>query len=616
MSVKVISYASRKPISSNRSLFFDIPHFRFPRDAFKIKRKKRYVLFNVIVGLALGGCVSGSPKQPYRLPTSLTEISDPASDCNQDIPNIINRTNLSGKQPPQDLDRHALQRNLLNVNGDNVCFDLGYLEFNENGQLIDASQLTNIQNRLINNVELGATNYVIAFVHGWRNDASLGRIDVTKNALVAAYLTSFINQRCMKGGTGKKCAVTSIYVGWPGRVIKEPPVPGIDLATAAPTFPRARRIGDEIGANVVNLLDKKLLNDDYLGKSGRSIVIGHSAGANLLMAGLIGGNISESPIGRSIRAYNEERLKAVERENLEPTAPSENVNLISPLGDMVVLINPASPAKRWLDLQRYSFVKRGEKSEKISENDKLGVLMPRGENTGRLQFNKKQKPTLLAVTSACGVDTNGKRIPLLFSSTCDRATSIAFNLSQTLLSGKIDKEERYAIGHYVTKVEKRKKDSSEANLGISHEISDSSSDKVERAPTSWASLSEIENSLCDVNGDYLYESRKKVESESGRDGDWDTADTSSELSSIVRKKQGDSSDIIIQSRFKITLTPFGRSPNKSNKGELTLQAHRVDIDSNSPFWNARGDKTAIFDHGAYVSYPFLCHMTQLWLDNR
>jgi hypothetical protein len=104
-----------------------------------------------------------------------------------------------------------------------LMYYLSFLEFQENGepvqygedkQLLKRSQFQVLLTHLKTQREAGRQNFILAFIHGWRHDARIGDENVKNTRLLAAYLTSFLEQRCVKYQRYCKVAVTAVYFGW------------------------------------------------------------------------------------------------------------------------------------------------------------------------------------------------------------------------------------------------------------------------------------------------------------------------------------------------------------------------------------------------------------------
>jgi hypothetical protein len=272
---------------------------------------------------------------------------------------------------------------------------LGFVELKENGDPYpllagndEAGRHPNTQaevlrEHLARQVAAHKSNYVIAYVHGWRRDARVGGGDVADLRIFAGHVAAFLAERCVVTKRYCDTTVTAIYVGWRGAVIDEewlrdrfgPEVGGmLGRVAALPTFFSRRRVSEQISPHVVSLL--QTISADvgfdpaHANEQPRShmIVLAHSLGGHLLMVGL------KQSILDSIK-------------NLPP-----NRELHAPIGNLIVLLNPASEAANWTALQK---AVRARKSLLASAEDQCCV---NGDPHGF--FPLDQPPVLVSITSA------------------------------------------------------------------------------------------------------------------------------------------------------------------------------------------------------------------------
>jgi len=512
--------------------------------------------------LLTSGCVN--PSERYRT----LHLGSNGVNCDAGMQLQKSYNNGNKREKDFDWSKCYTQNHTIEIDKKNIPLRISYIEFDSKGRFLDKNQSLQLKNSIRNDISSGKRPYVVYFVHGWRNNASLDSGDIVKFHTLMAYMTSFIEQRCNNKSESEYCSysVTGVYVGWPGIMINEPKfVPEkVREIIAAPTFPFVKERSEIIGPNVVRELQEQISDLRGFGDV-RTLVLAHSAGGNLIMSGLSDGRTiqNESPIGRLFSQH------------------SNNEIMESPLADLTVLINPASAARRWVEIQERSYLNGGYRS-----------------------FPIHQKPVLISITSACGTRESKKQAQKKY---CDYATYYAFALSQIFLSFQWFPQDRTAIGHYV-----KKEDNGEV-IGASHAIEDNSSGTGEgRRRTKFREIGDSRNSECIEALSWLFHARERAafEAKSGpgiqQRHRWDVSERvrpgqrKIPEAGKVRPKSDDQNSgdpIFMQSRFGIY-------------GGGTLPR----IDSNNPFWNMRADSSAQTDHGGYVSYPLLCHLTQLWLD--
>ena len=278
-----------------------------------------------------------------------------------------------------------------------IAYYLSFIEFQENGRLveagIDGSKLKQSQLDILeDHLSKQKNNFVLVFIHGWRHDARIGDDNVANARVYAAHAASALDYRCKT--TGKDCdyTVTAIFVGWRGARVDEPRIeawadrnfgifgqtlPGILKAVFA-TFPAAltlfdrKPVSERIAPSVVASLrhvDRLLKTRTSSGtQNNRMIVIGHSLGGNILATGL---NSSMIDI---VRTHKSGDL------------------LPAPLGNLVVLLNPAAEAWKWTSIQREMrlHVHFPEDTTDVDPQAKAGLNF----------YPPNQPPVYISITSA------------------------------------------------------------------------------------------------------------------------------------------------------------------------------------------------------------------------
>ncbi|MGB7242929.1 MAG: hypothetical protein WBC93_12685, partial [Sulfitobacter sp.] len=218
-------------------------------------------------------------------------------------------------------------------------FNLSFIEMSENSNsLFNHEQL----NALKSNLKRNSQNYVITYVHGWRHDSEIGDTDVQKFRVLLAYSRSFLNTRCVKLNRYCNASLTGVFVGWRGRTFPEPVdrkksnafLNGIYTILAAPTLWSRKKQSENfakgvqpvIGEIIDGIKDELTLNtDSYI--ADKHLVFGHSLGGNMLATFM-------QP--KVMAAVNDHTLGTT----MKPI-----------VGDLVVLLNPASEASKWTSFQ-------------------------------------------------------------------------------------------------------------------------------------------------------------------------------------------------------------------------------------------------------------------------
>jgi len=273
------------------------------------------------------------------------------------------------------LQLHAMRPGFVPENPDKTAgnpslgYYLSFLEFEENGdpaqlgshhKLLDQLQIDALMAHLDKQKKAGRQNFVFAFIHGWRHDARIGDENVKNVRLMAAHLASFLEQRCRKNSRYCGATVTAVYVGWRGARVDETRIgwllrgyfadttATINNAIASMTLFDRKPVSERIAPTVISALqaiDREIRTEDHQSswfEQPRLIVIGHSLGGNLLATG-----VKDSMIGIVAR-HLDELQKSRDASKAGQRAPLVK----PPFGDLIVLLNPASEAEKWIALQR------------------------------------------------------------------------------------------------------------------------------------------------------------------------------------------------------------------------------------------------------------------------
>jgi hypothetical protein len=222
--------------------------------------------------------------------------------------------------------------------GNGTCFDEGYgpVTFGDTSQL-DA---------VLDIFQPNKTYYVMVFVHGWRNDASIGNGNVADFRQYAAHAARFLQDRNAIDPATNKPEVVAIFIGWRGARTDENWLhqklgvfgDAIGTFSALITLFDRKPVSEAISPSVLTALRDiearlgiahEIPSIDYTpDNKNKMIIFGHSLGGDLL-----------------ITALRDDLVKRVHEHT--PTKYMQPV-----LGDLVVLINPAAEASKWIDVQR------------------------------------------------------------------------------------------------------------------------------------------------------------------------------------------------------------------------------------------------------------------------
>ena len=249
---------------------------------------------------------------------------------------------------------------------------------------------------VVANLNPKVPNYVMVFVHGWRNDASIGNENVADFRQYAAHAARFIEDRAASPNDAAKPVVTAIFVGWRGARTDETWLRRklgtfgdwmggfFAVGTLFDRKPVSEAIAPSVLAGLRAIENRLKIAHEFESADAvppenpnKMIVFGHSLGGDLL-----------------ITALNRELVKKVVQHT--PGTLMQPV-----LGDLVVLINPAAEAGKWMDIQRAVWQRM---AISIAERRTL----PEYEAAHQF-FQPHQAPVIVSVTAARDWPPGGRR---------------------------------------------------------------------------------------------------------------------------------------------------------------------------------------------------------------
>ena len=455
-----------------------------------------------------------------------------------------------------------------------VTYDLAYLEFNDQGELRAPQQWKALQHHLRSNGDLN----VLVFVHGWRNDAHIGSADVRRFHTLLSLSANYTTQRKSKGAK-----TLGIFIGWRGRMLDEQDYhapPGLlHKALAIPTIlsrkPRSDAIAKPIGQQILEI--EKLVKGPKLDQHHRKLVIvGHSLGGNIVLQGL-----TDTLVERMAQS--------------EPGAPVRGV------GDLVLLLNPASQARHFFALQQAAF------ATKPADNTSpvLVSLTPSQYYSRSAQHSNRwdtavgeHLPTALRVLTVFSgqpedIQSVGNFLPVQVMSTHTPTTIVT--------------QHRY---------------------GVSHEIE---IDERAGTATSYGLAGKLEGTFprCPAEREFMAWQKQAVDEKNGRS--WDASGPNKD-----RKKQDTRLTLIgpsgIESKIKVNIrhgTVRHACIDKTADSALCRGAAEdagIKIESDqyariptigqawSPVWNVAVHSNTIEEHGGSLSHTLWCVLNRFALD--
>lgn len=226
--------------------------------------------------------------------------------------------------PSPECETHALQQ-LPTANGSRYL--LGFIEFDDQGQLWDRKQMSEVVGKLA--AETGTKELLmVVFVHGWKHSAAPGDGNIKTFRNVLAQLGDSEAQIAKLTGTPPR-EVAGVYVGWRGGSVT---VPLLEDLTFWDRKNTAQKVGHGGVTEVLSRLEL-IKQDKESTEPGHSrtrlVVVGHSFGGAVVHAAL---------------------AQVLESRFVQTTGPAGVQSDIAGFADLVVLINPAFEAMQFSPL--------------------------------------------------------------------------------------------------------------------------------------------------------------------------------------------------------------------------------------------------------------------------
>jgi hypothetical protein len=208
---------------------------------------------------------------------------------------------------------------------------LGFVEFNEQGQLFDPKQI----DRLMTTLDAESRDVImLVYVHGWHHNASPEDENLKSFRRV---LTKISQEEAAEAKSAKKRLVVGIYVGWRGDSFREP-LGLINILSFSDRYNTATKLGHngliEVLARLNRFKKKKNHGEEHIG-STKLISIGHSLGGAALYSAI-------HPV-LTDRFVDVGCLKSMGED-------CDNNGYARVYGNLVLLINPAIEALRFAPL--------------------------------------------------------------------------------------------------------------------------------------------------------------------------------------------------------------------------------------------------------------------------
>lgn len=294
---------------------------------------KRKLLLIAAVMLPILLMISHAPDEIYRSEYSLC-IADASNDCS----------------------KHNMQ---WHNKGKDDEYMLGFIEINDQGQMRDRAQMSAILDHYYT-VAAQDSLLITVYVHGWQHNASP---DDSNVASFSGYLQklSLVEADLAKRQNRPPRKIAGVYVGWRGQSVE---IPGLNLIT----FWERKSTALDVGYLGITELFLKLEEISNVRNSwsppikSRLIIMGHSFGG-------------QAVYGATAQILASRFIDSREYKTVQDDAKG--------FGDLVVLLNPAFEALRYLPLHDLS---NSRCSYFESQRPRLAILTSETDYATKLAF--------------------------------------------------------------------------------------------------------------------------------------------------------------------------------------------------------------------------------------
>lgn len=263
----------------------------------------RFTLFFAMV-MSLSGCISD---QRYRTESGVCVSSHPLEECSRHTLQVFQAPEASGES-----------------------YHLGFVEFDDQGQLWDRQQLREVIDE-VNNLASDEDLLMVVFVHGWKHSARPADSNITSFRESLRRLSALESAVGARTGTPAR-KVVGIYLGWRGGSVS---LPGLKELTFWERKNTAHKVGRGGATELLSRLElvqktkrAQALADDKPNRT-RFVVVGHSFGGALVFSAM---------------------SEILENGFVQTHGPDAVVSDTVGFADLVVLINPAFEASRYSTL--------------------------------------------------------------------------------------------------------------------------------------------------------------------------------------------------------------------------------------------------------------------------
>ncbi|WP_045856492.1 alpha/beta fold hydrolase [Teredinibacter purpureus] len=239
----------------------------------------------------------------------------------------------SSANPQEECQTNAIQKS-IDSSGGNEDYTLGFIEFDDQGQLWDRAQMDSV----LTQVAIDAADQdvlAVVFVHGWKHSAKANDDNITNFRGTLRNLSAMESAISAASNIPAR-KVVGIYLGWRGGSIKMPVVEELSFWNRKET---AHKVGYGGTTEVLARLDelrrtkRAMAKLDNKNSNTRLVVIGHSFGGAVVYSAL---------------------SEILEYGFIHTEGPDAIASDTIGFADLVVLINPAFEAQRYANLAEMS----------------------------------------------------------------------------------------------------------------------------------------------------------------------------------------------------------------------------------------------------------------------
>jgi len=243
-------------------------------------------------------------------------------------------------------------------------YSLGFVELDEQGwvwgqkgqQMLQVQHLIAKNAHLLDNAPHTASGIIlVAFVHGWKNNAAPDNDNVGHFEEILATIAR--NEGAAH--PDKPRPVVGVYIGWPGLSATVEPFLEMSFYSRKNTADRVGYLGGV--TEILCRLEKlhETINASLAADSSRSffVVAGHSFGAQVVydaLSSVMTQRVVAARVAVDVKLHRSEFVDADNQASFTVRQRPVDDQPVKPFGDLVLLINPAFEAERYHNLRKLS----------------------------------------------------------------------------------------------------------------------------------------------------------------------------------------------------------------------------------------------------------------------